>query len=145
MKYSNNGSVLIICLVLLSVISIIGVVSMQSSSLQERFSRNVFYNVQSFQAAVNEQSQQYNSVSEDEDLLLEVLSEDYTLGAQLAVRHAVMESTITYAGEGLPPSGYSLGKYRGLKFSIDTKSTYENIDAISDQTLGFQYAAPKSI
>jgi len=145
MKYSNNGSVLIICLALLSVISIIGVVSMQSSSLQEKFSRNVFYNVQSFQAAVNEQTQQYNSASTDEDLLLEVLSEDRMLDALLSVRHAVMTSTITYGGEGLPPSGYSLGKYRGLKFSIDTKSTYENIDAISDQTLGFQYAAPKSI
>ncbi|MBV1919700.1 MAG: pilus assembly PilX N-terminal domain-containing protein, partial [Pseudomonadales bacterium] len=127
------------------VISIIGVVSMQSSSLQEKFSRNVFYNVQSFQAAVNEQSQQYSSASSDEDLLLDVLSEDRTLDALLTVRHAVMESTISYAGEGLPPSGYSLGKYRGLRFSIDTKSTYENIDAISDQTLGFQYAAPKSI
>ena len=145
MKNENTGSVLIICLVLLSVISIIGVVSMQSSSLQAKFSRNIFYNVQSFQAAVNEQTQQYNSASTDEDFLLEVLSEDRVLDAKLDVRHALMESSITYVGEGLPPSGYSLGKYRGLKFSIDTKSTYENIDAISDQTLGFQYAAPKSI
>lgn len=141
----NEGSVLLLCLGIMLILSIIGVASMQSASLQEKFSRNIFYNIQSFQTAVNEQSQQYNDVSEDEDLLLDSIDDIQSLNDQLSVEHARMESSLTYKGEGLPPSGYSLGKYRGLKFDIDTESTYENIDAVSNQTLGFNYAAPKNI
>ena len=144
-KKSQQGSVLLYCIVLLTIMSAVGVLSMQSATIQEKFSRNNFYSLQSYHVGITEQNRQYLTVANDEAVLFTNISAGVNgtdLDAISSVTNATFDSNFTYEGESTPPSGYSIGAYKGLLYEMNTESQYANIDAVSSQTLGFKYAAP---
>ncbi|WOG26416.1 hypothetical protein [Endozoicomonas sp. 8E] len=53
-------------------------------------------------------------------------------------------ATLRYIGEIPPPPGYSLGKYIGLMFEIDSVASLTQTGARSSQTMGFTYVTTLS-
>lgn len=148
----QGGAVLIIGLMLLLVMTIIGVVALQSTTLDERISANAQYKMLTFQAAEAGLQQAW----EHDDLGLKTFpdavpgSTPVTLGAtatngvpalptaslQTGVAGANAEISVTqsYVGSEANPivPGYSLGAGRtGHYFDIDATATIDGAGARS--------------
>lgn len=142
--HTQRGVLLILCAIFMFLISIIAIAAMDMSVVQQKQVRNILFYMQSFQTANHELQQQYEALVEDDGALNEAVSESKSLAPILDIENATQTSSMTYLGSENAPAGYSIGKYSGYLYEINTMATHQNVDAVSDQTLGFKYAAPQS-
>lgn len=152
----SQGAVLLVSLVLLTAMTIIGVAAIDSSSLQSQMARNSLYAQNLYQKSLSEIEAQYEKLK-GSDYLTSVLTAvttvgpdndpGLTIGDYSAETHDPNDAytqavTVSFTGNGPPPSGYSVGIFIGKNFEVNSVSTVAGTGSESDQTQGLNYPAP---
>jgi Tfp pilus assembly protein PilX len=152
----SQGAVLLVSLVLLTAMTIIGVASIDSATLQSQMARNSLYAQNLYQKSLSEIEGQYEKLK-GSDYLESILTSvttvgpdndpGITIGDSGAATHDAYDAytqsvTVSYTGNGPPPSGYSVGIFIGKNFEVNSVSTVAGTGSESDQTQGLNYPAP---
>ena len=110
----QEGATLIVSLILLLVLTIVGISTIESVNLQSLMARNSQFQVESYQVALSEIEAQLEALEVDLGPLTDAVTEgtETRTGDDIVMQPDHFDQTViyTYAGEGLPPPGYS-GRY----------------------------------
>ena len=123
---------------------------MEMAILEEITVSNEQRNLQVYQTAYSELEAQLEFLEANPTILNDALSGDQMLTVMTnpagctTPGQACQTATLRYVGQTPPPAGYSIGKYIGLLFEIDSVATLQNIGAQSNQTLGFTYVTQRA-
>jgi hypothetical protein len=136
--------------------TIIGVASIDSATLQSQMARNSLYAQNLYQKSLSEIEAQYeklkgldymNSVSNAVTTVGPDNNPGLTLNDYAAETYDANDAytqsvTVSYTGEGPPPTGYSFGIYIGRNYEVNSASTVVGTGSESDQTQGLIYPVP---
>lgn len=154
--HKSQGAVLLVSLVLLTAMTIIGVASIDSATLQSQMARNSLYAQNLYQKSLSEIEAQYEKLK-GSDYLTSILTAVTTIGPDndpgISITDANVEThdvndaytqsvSVAFTGNGPPPSGYSVGIFIGKNFEVNSVSTVTGTGSTSDQTQGLNYPAP---
>ncbi len=166
MKRNQNGSVLAISLVLLTVITLIAMMGLQRSALQTKIVVNIQHKECLFRTAVNDQEaryDRYNTAPEASTLLFDIIN-DFEVDAQGIKEQKGVDLTlddlsiychgalITSTNLYIPGSsnsnkvtlavGHDVGSHTNHYFQVDSTATYPNKPFIEEaQRTGFHFPA----
>lgn len=117
----QRGAVLMFSLVILLVMTLVGVMAMSSSTLEERMASNHWLTNKAFQAAESAIDVVFvTSATNPADLSAALASGVTTIADTLTGDSDVSSTaTIQYVVQGTPPLGYDLEKFVGLHFRIE--------------------------
>lgn len=142
----QEGATLIVSLILLLVLTIVGISTIESVNLQSLMARNSQFQVESYQVALSEIEAQLEALEVDLGPLTDAVTEgtETRTGDDIVMQPDHFDQTViyTYAGEGLPPPGYSVDIYVGRLFELNSRAQMDNTGIFSDQTQGLNYAGP---
>ncbi len=144
----QRGAILIVSLIMLTILTLIGVTSMDDVNLQRNMVRNNQLKIQAFDMAMSEINAQIFNLITDMNFMVDAINTPggvNVVAALMAAADNPFDQTVSvsYTGEGRPPSGYSLDDYTGRMFQIDSAALLANTGSTSDQTQGLNYAGPK--
>lgn len=151
----QSGAALIVCLLLMTVLTIISLGSISDVSLQSAMVRNNQMYMVAYNTAMSEINGQINNVNDDADAskLLTALNSGYVslTGSDLSMNGVTYGTAttvdqtgtqITYQGSGAAP-GASESLLKALNYTIDSSAQVSGTGSRSDQLQGIYYIAPK--
>jgi len=146
---SQNGSALLICLVLLTVLSLVGVSSMENTMLEEKMSANTQFKIQAFHSTQNEIDEQYTALGENSTPIVTSMDGDVAMTGISYNTGMSTVSGLSFIGEyerkaRLQEQIQSLGSSKVLITELTVTSVSTNSGASSQQTLGTELASPSS-
>jgi type II secretory pathway pseudopilin PulG len=129
---TQNGSTLVIALVLLSMISLVAVYALESSNIQTKMVNNSLFSTLTYQECRNEQEAQLRDINESNSVLRDSLTDTANLDTTIAPlveeahtpkrddykpKSTSIETTWSYLGkDGSIFDGSSLGTFTSLVF-----------------------------
>jgi len=145
----QEGTVLLIALIMLLALTILGVVTMSTATLNERMSTHSVYRSNSLQAAESAVNNAQNGILANEAAIIQLMNDalvtphQRTAGVARDVGSADMIATtdMMYLGHS-PVIGDELGRFTGLSFEIRGTGTLNNSQATSTLGLGVIRRAP---
>ncbi len=144
-----SGSVLLMTMMILLVFVFAGLLVMEMAILEEITVSNEQRSLQVYQTAYSELEAQIDYLADNPGDLNDAIAADQSLTVIInptgcSTTGAVCQSaTLRYIGETAPPAGYSLSKFIGLLFEIDSVATLGSTGAESNQTLGFTFVTSR--
>ena len=152
----SKGAVLLVSLMLLTLMTLIGVAAIDTQSLQSQMARNSFSAQNLYQLSLSEIEAQYNKL-QGSDYLESVIHSETSIDENPAkqLQDSQVEThddsdaytqavTISYTGDGPPPSGYSISLFKGKNFEVNSIAAIAGSGSKSDQAQGLNYPAPKN-
>lgn len=155
--HRSQGAIIIVALVMLLIMTLMGVASLDTTSLQSQMARNSLFAQNLYQASRSEIQAQYiklQGLAYLESVMTSTFTDNnanlftgITLSDTQAETHDAndayeQEVTVVFTGDGTPPSGYSLGLFVGKNFQVDSVATVVDTASESDQSQGLNYPAP---
>ena len=146
----QKGSVLLTTMMIMLVFIFTGLYVMEMAVLEERTVSNEQRSMQVYQTAYGELEAQLEFLVNNPSILNDALSGDQALTVIInptgcsVTGQVCQTATLRYVGQTSPPAGYSVGKYIGLMYEIDSVATLDSISAQSNQTLSFTYVTPRA-
>lgn len=151
---NEKGATLLTALVLLTILLLVGVATVDQVSMQTKTSQSAQFSAESYRAALSEIEAQIDdivpaegefdvsSLSASMAIGKEVCSQSESTGCsiQIVTDDFSKAVEIEYTGEGAPPSGYSLGEFRGQRFEISSRASANGLNVTSDQSQGINVA-----
>lgn len=148
----ESGATLIVCLVILTILTFLGVNSMTDSGLQSSMVRNNQLRLMAYNTALSEINAQvddmnfnFNTASlldalTDTDGLREFEFNEILLSA---IDHPFSQTlALHYLRSGTSWTGNEVGTFRELFFEIESDALLEGTSTRSDQVQGISYIAP---
>lgn len=149
---SQSGATLIVCLVILTILTFLGVNSMTDSGLQSSMVRNNQLRLMAYNTALSEINSQINDMNFNlnTDSLLDALTDadgirEYEFNEILlsTVDHPFTQNlTLRYLRSGTSWTGNEVGTFRELFYEIESDALLEGTGTRSDQVQGISYIAP---
>ena len=147
---TQEGATLVVCLVILTILTFLGVNAMTDSGLQSAMVRNNQLSLMAYNTALSEINAQVNVMNTNTDALLDALTDSD--GIREFEFNEILLSTLDhpfsqnlnlqYLYEGASWSGNEVGTFRELFFEIESDATLEGTSTRSDQVQGISYIAP---
>ncbi len=136
---------MLMTMIIMLVMLFSGLFVMEMAIVEEMAVSNEQRRLQVYQVAYSELDAQYEYLIANSSVLLDATAANVALtviqnptGCSNPTQ-VCQTATLRYIGEVPPPPGYSLGKFIGLMFEIDSAATLGSTGARSSQTLGFIY------
>lgn len=148
----ETGATLIVCLVILTILTFLGVNSMTDSGLQTSMVRNNQLRLMAYNTALSEINAQIDDMNFNfnTDSLLDALTDvdglrEYEFAEILlsTVDHPFTQTVaLQYLRSGASWTGSEVGTFRELFFEIESDALLEGTGTRSDQVQGISYIAP---
>ncbi|KEQ15020.1 hypothetical protein [Endozoicomonas numazuensis] len=144
-KARQQGAIMLMTMIIMLVMLFSGLFVMEMAIVEEMAVSNEQRRLQVYQVAYSELDGQYEYLVANSSVLLDATAADVPLtiiqnpSSCSDPTQVCQTATLRYIGEAPPPPGYSLGKFVGLMFEIDSVATLGTTGARSSQTLGFTY------
>ncbi len=141
----QQGAIMLMTMIIMLVLLFSSLFVMEMAIFEEMAVSNEQKGLQVYQVAYSELDGQYKYLIDNPSVLLDAKASNVSLTIvqdQTGCPNSTQicqTATLRYIGEVPPPPGYSLGKYMGLMFEIDSVATLLKAGAQSSQTLGFIY------
>ncbi len=149
---SQTGATLIVCLVILTILTFLGVNSMTDSGLQSSMVRNNQLRLMAYNTALSEINSQINDMNfnTNTDALLDALNDadgirEFEFDEILlsTVDHPFTQTlTLRYTGSGASYRGNEVNTFKDLYYEIESDAVLEGTGTRSDQVQGISYIAP---
>ena len=147
----QKGSVLLMSLMVVLVFGFSGFFVMEMATTGMHSSHNEWRSMEVYHAAYGELEAQLEFIENNPDVLGTVMSMGINTPLDLTAlfddantnRDIVTVATLIFVGETPPPSGFSIGDFRGLMFEINCVATFNDVGARSSQTLRVTHTAPR--
>ncbi|WP_252176439.1 hypothetical protein [Endozoicomonas sp. 4G] len=141
---------MLMTMIIMLVMLFSGLFVMEMAIFGEMAVNNEQRGLQAYQVAYSELDGQYQYLINNPGVLMNAKAANVNLAiiqnpagcSNLA--QFCQTATLRYMGEIPPPPGYSLSKYIGLMFEIDSVATLGQAGARSSQTMGFTYVTTLS-
>ncbi|WP_257280485.1 MULTISPECIES: hypothetical protein [unclassified Endozoicomonas] len=136
---------MLLTMIIMLVMLFSGLFVMEMAIFGEMAVSNEQKGLQVYQVSYSELDGQYQYLINNSGVLLDAMAADVNLSiiqnpsGCANPAQVCQTATLRYIGEVPPPPGYSLGKYIGLMFEIDSVATLGQTGARSSQTLGFTF------
>ena len=149
---NQGGATLVVCLVILTILTFLGVNSMTDSGLQSAMVRNNQLSLMAYNTALSEINAQVDNMNlnAQTDVLLDALTDadglrefEFEEILLSTIDHPFTQGlTIEYLYEGASWTGNEVGTFRELFFEIESDAALEGTSTRSDQVQGISYIAP---
>ncbi len=138
--HNQKGIVLIVCLIILVVMTVLGVSTMTSSTLQERMASNSQSMMTTFQAT---ESAVANTLA-DGTIFSTIISTGNGVTGTYTLGNLTASTTTTVTGPSEIVEGYSLGSFVAYPFDVVSASSQASTGARTQITQGVKRLAPDS-
>jgi hypothetical protein len=148
----ESGATLIVCLVILTILTFLGVNSMTDSGLQSSMVRNNQLRLMAYNTALSEINAQIDdmNLNFNTNTLLDALTDSEGLREfefeeilLSTVDHPFSQTlALQYLRSGTSWTGNEVGTFRELFFEIESDALLEGTGTRSDQVQGISYIAP---
>ena len=149
---NQEGATLVVCLVILTILTFLGVNSMTDSGLQSAMVRNNQLSLMAYNTALSEINAQVDNMNlnAQTDVLLDALTDadglrefEFEEILLSTIDHPFTQGlTLEYLYEGASWTGNEVGTFRELFFEIESDAALEGTSTRSDQVQGISYIAP---
>ena len=145
LKKKQQGSMLLMTMIILVMFVFSGLFIMETAMLQELTVSNEQRSLQVQKVAFGELVAQMGALESTPDVLNNARTSDQNLtiistpAGCTTPGQVCQTATLSFVGQSPPPAGYSVGDYIGLAFEINSVATLNETSARSDQTVGFTY------
>lgn len=149
-RNAQEGATLVVCLIILTILTFLGINAMTDSGLQSAMVRNNQLSLMAYNTALSEINAQINTMSRDNSTLLDALTDSEGI-REFEFNEIILSSldhpfsqnlNVQYISEGASWSGNEVGTFRELFFEIESDATLEGSSTRSDQVQGISYIAP---
>lgn len=148
----QTGATLVVCLVILTILTFLGVNSMTDTGLQTSMVRNNQLRLMAYNTALSEINAQIDDMNFNfnTDTLLDALTDsegmrefDFDEILLSTVDHPFSQTlSLQYIRAGASWEGNEVGTFRELFFEIESDALLEGTSTRSDQVQGISYIAP---
>lgn len=146
----QSGAIALMTMMMMLAVTFTALFVMEMAILEETTVSNEQRGLQVYQTAYGELEAQLEFLETNPGILNAALTGDQTLtsivnpAACTVPAQACLTVSLSYLGEFPPPPGFSLSKYVGRMFEINSVALLVNVGARSDQTLAFTYVTPRA-
>ena len=147
---TQQGATLVVCLIVLTILTFLGVNAMTDSGLQSAMVRNNQLSLMAYNTALSEINAQINVMNTNTDTLLEAFRDSEGL-REFEFDEILLSSldnpftqnlNLQYLYDGASWSGSEVGTFRELFFEIESGAQLEGTSTNSNQVQGISYIAP---
>lgn len=145
----QRGSILLMTMIIMLVMVFSGLFVMEMAILEEITVSNEQRTLQVYQTAYSELEAQMDYLEANPNLFSNALAGEQTLPIHMHPTGCTVDNqpcqtaTLRFTGEVPPPAGYSVGKFKGMAFEIDSLAVLESTGVRSSQTISVIYITQK--
>jgi Tfp pilus assembly protein PilX len=145
----NQGSALLICLVLLTVLTLIGISSVENALLEEKMSSNTQFKYTVFQSGMSELDEQFVFLGGDNRAIMNAITSDVSLTDITSPTGISLTSSASHFGvctrrARLREQIQSMGTSQVIVTEVTVLSELDNTGTRSEQTYGTELPVPSS-